>query len=115
MPAWTGQTGTSSGRQWSSGGSLMSSGMGGVYHPTGGSGQGLDDTSRPGVVTVNPFDPNATAQSVDGLGDFFKGLKEGIFGSDERAPGSGDHGGLLGNIPGLGDAGRGLSNAIGWT
>lgn len=113
-PTFTGGAGSS--RKFYSTGSSSASDVASVYHPTasgGGSGEaGNEPVTTPGVISINPLDPvgsvNAANDPITGL---LSGLKDSLFGTSLPSP-TGQHGGLLGDVPGVGAVARAGSEAV---
>jgi hypothetical protein len=81
-----------------------------VYKPTLPSSGGSDGGSAsPGVFEVNPLNPEKTAGDIgENLGALFSGLRQTLFGSD-TPDANNQRGGLVGDIPIVGDLGRGIT------
>lgn len=76
------------------------------------SGSGLDTGATPGTYSIQPFDPGASAaQALQESESGLAGLKNAIFGVSSPDS-TGHHGGLVGDIPLLGDLGRGASEVV---
>src|SRR6478752_1073217 len=82
-----------------------------VYHPSSGV-EDTPSTAMPGIATINPADPSTYGQPVDAFGDLFKNLKTALFGLDKPDENN-QRGGLLGDIPVVGDIGRGVGSIPG--
>jgi len=68
--------------------------------------------STPGTYSVNVLNPVSTAQQAQvETANLFEGLKVAVFGTSQPDT-FGEHGGLLGNVPGIGAVGRAVSETI---
>jgi hypothetical protein len=70
-----------------------------------------DTLHGPGSIDANLLDPQGTVnEAAKQTGDVWEGLKNFLFGSDVPGTATGKRGGLVGDIPGVGDLGRGAFN-----
>ena len=123
MSAWRERNGTASpiaggggGRQFRDVGvGAPSVSGGGVYRPTAsgtGGAPAEESTTPPGVVSINPLNP--LASEVNPIFQLFDGLRQATVGTNENrdAPGFVDKS-WFGNIPVVGNIGRGIANVLG--
>ncbi len=108
--AFGGGGGTESGKPVKKLGGLPSS-TPPVYVPPAGAG-GADTGNSPGTYQIEPFNPGGTAEnfyqeSESGLA----GLKNALFGTSAEDI-NGQHGGILGDLPGVGAGLRAASEAV---
>lgn len=84
-----------------------------VWTPPSGSGEAATSGATPGTYDVNIFDPQGTwTNAAQESEDFLSGLKNTLFGTSQ-ADYTGRHGGLLGDIPGVGAVTRAASEVVG--
>ena len=82
------------------------------YVPSAGAGGG-DTGNTPGTYEISPFDAGGSAaRAYDESEGLLVGLRNTLFGLGQTDS-QGKHGGVVGDIPLLGDAGRGVSDVIG--
>jgi hypothetical protein len=73
-----------------------------------------DPFNGPGSMSIDVTNPEqATQQVATQTSDTLRGLREWLFGSDQPNPATGQHTGILGDIPVVGDIGRGATNVLG--
>jgi hypothetical protein len=124
MPAWVpaggggdptfSGGGAGSTRKFYSTGQGAPSGVASVYHPTasGGGGGDAGGDTKPGVFSINPLDPLGSVEAAkDPITGLIAGLKDGLLGTSQPDA-QGKHGGLIGDVPLVGDLTRAGAETI---